>query len=109
VNTAKVSVELQRILDNVAAEVCRAEAKHPGGDWPDGTRNGGMWLVMREQATNACDRATREGRVTFAHILEEEFYEALCEEDKTALRTEIIQVAAVCCRWMLKLDREVGR
>jgi hypothetical protein len=105
-----VSVELQNIFDAVAAEIYRSEAKHPNTEnMPDGTRNGGMNLVCRAQAQLSCDRATRDKRVTFAQVLEEEFYEALCEEDKTALREELKQVAAVCCRWMLKLDREAGR
>ena len=105
-----MNVELQYIFDGVAAEIYRSETKHPNTEsLPDGTRNGGAWLACRAQAQLSCDRAAREGRLTFAHILEEEFYEALCEEDKTALRTEIIQVAAVCCRWALKLDREAER
>ena len=97
------------ILYDIAAEVDRAESLHPGGDWPDGTRTGGAWLVQREQATNACNRAHREGRLTFAHILEEEFYEALCEEDKTKLAVELTQVCAVAVRWLLKLQSEAGR
>lgn len=99
----------RRITQDILREVERAEGKYPGGDWPDGTRNGGMWLVQREQATNACDRADREGRLTFAHVLEEEFYEALCEEDKTRLRAELVQCGAVIVRWLIKLDREAGR
>jgi hypothetical protein len=42
-------------------------------------------------------------------VLEEEFYEALCEEDKTRLRAELVQCGAVIVRWLIKLDREAGR
>jgi hypothetical protein len=99
----------RRITQDILREVERAESKHTGGDWPDGTRNGGMNLHQRERAMSSCDRADREGRLTFAHILEEEFWEAMCEEDKGRLRAEVTQVAAVCVRWLIKLDREAGR
>ena len=102
-------IEERRIVMDVLREVERAEAKHPGGRWADGTWNGGMNLVKREQATNSCDRADREGCLTFAHILEEEFWEAMCEEDKVKLRAELVQCAAVCFRWLHKLDIEAGR
>lgn len=100
----------RRITADVFREIERAEKKHPRTEnMPDGTRNGGMNLVQRTQATNSCDRATREGRVTFAQVLEEEFWEAICEEDKAKLRAELVQVAAVTIRWLAKLDREAGK
>jgi hypothetical protein len=97
-----------RALHDISVEALRASVQHEGtDDLPDGTRNGGAWLVLREQAKNACDRAQREGRLTFAHILEEEFYEALCEEDKTALRKELVQLGATVVRWLARIDRDV--
>lgn len=100
----------RRITQDILREVERAARKHPGtADMPDGTRNGGMWLEQRARAQSSCDRAAREQRLTFAHVLEEEFYEVLCEEDKMKLREEIVQVCAVGVRWLAKLDREAGR
>ncbi|HEV3059673.1 MAG TPA: hypothetical protein VGY48_15590 [Vicinamibacterales bacterium] len=100
----------RRITADIMREIERAEKKHPHTEnMPDGTRNGGMNLVCREQAQLSCDRATREGRVTFAQVLEEEFYEAICEEDKVKLRAELVQCGAVVIRWLAKLDREAGR
>jgi len=96
-----------RALHDISVEALRASVKYEGtDDLPDGTRNGGSWIVLRAQAKNACDRARREGRLTFAQVLEEEFYEALCEEDRVKLRAELVQVAAVAVRWIAKLDRE---
>jgi hypothetical protein len=43
--------------------------------------------------------------VTWAHILTEEFYEALAEADPEKLREELVQVAAVAVAWVECLDR----
>lgn len=98
---------MANLVEDVLAEMLAGDAKHgPFSRYPDGTRAGGMNLVQREQAKNACDRAFREGRGTAAHVLEEEFWEAMCEEDPVALRAELVQVAAVACKWIEKLDKE---
>lgn len=52
-----------------------------------------------------------QGTGDFQGILHEEFLEAYLEAlrgDKAALRTELIQVAAVAVAWVEKLDREVN-
>jgi malonyl CoA-acyl carrier protein transacylase len=43
--------------------------------------------------------------VTWEHILTEEHYEAMAEEDPTRLREELIQVAAVAVAWVEAIDR----
>lgn len=96
-------------LIDIVIEADRGAALFPKAvDYPDGTRTGGMNLVQREQAKNACDRATREGVCTFAHVLAEEFWEAMCEEDRDRLRDELVQVAAVALQWIENIDREAG-
>lgn len=96
-------------LIDIAAEADRGARLFPKAvGYPDGTRNGGMNLVQREQAKNACDRAAREDLCTFAHVLAEEFWEAMCEEDRDRLRDELIQVAAVAVQWIEHIDREAG-
>ena len=95
-----------KILRDISQEALRASVKHAGtDDMPDGTRDGGMNVVCCKQAKQSCDRAARGGYLTFAKVLEEEFYEAMCEEDPEKLREELVQVAAVCIRWIAKLDR----
>lgn len=56
--------------------------------------------VAAELAKAACGRGT-----SHAAILLEETYEALAESDPFALRRELGQIAAVCVKWMEKLDR----
>lgn len=72
-------------------------------DLPDGT---GLPVYRhaadryREQA----DRNAAAGVLTDRDVLLEEVYEALAEDDPTRLRTELIQVAAVCAKWVYKID-----
>lgn len=60
-------------------------------------------LTYREAATLAKEECGR-GK-SMAAILLEEVYEALAESDPFALRAELRQVAAVCVKWMEKIDR----
>jgi hypothetical protein len=94
------------VFEEIQAEAQRARELHPGtDDIPDGTWDGGMRKHWRVIAQDACERAARQGTLTFAHILDEESCEALAEDDKVKLRAELIQVAATCVRWIDKLDR----
>lgn len=57
------------------------------------------------------DRDHEQGTGDFFGILHEEFLEVRVEAlkgDKAALRTELIQVAAVAVAWVEKLDREAN-
>lgn len=95
------------ICEEILAEAARAKALHPGTeDLPNGTWEGGMRKYQRNIAQHSCDRAARQGTLTFAHILEEETYEALAEEDDIKLRAELIQVCATAVRWIESLDRK---
>jgi hypothetical protein len=98
-------VAMENVLADVGNEREKQHEKWGEQSLPDGTRNGGMNLVQREQAKNACDRAAREGRCTFAHVITEEFWEVMCEEDTEALRTELVQLAAVAVQWVEAIDR----
>lgn len=70
---------------------------------PDGT-GAAAYRTYEEIARNACDRAAREGRLTLAHILEEEAAEVLATVDPAKLREELVQLSAVCCRWVEDID-----
>lgn len=95
----------ERVFGEVNDEAQRGLAKFPKAiDYPDGTRAGGMNLVQREQAIASCDRAAADGRCTWAHVLAEEFWEAMCEEDVAKLRAELIQVCAVAANWVAHID-----
>lgn len=76
-------------------------------DLPDGT---GLPVYRhaadryREQA----DRNAASGVLTDRDVLLEEVYEALAESDPALLRAELIQVAAVCAKWIYKIDNREG-
>jgi len=92
------------IYDEIEAELARALAKYPDcARLPDGTGGAGR-RTYETIARNACERAYREGRITHAHIFEEEAAEVLAEEDPVKLRKELVQVAAMCLKWVRDLD-----
>ena len=93
------------VLHDVQRERDAQHAKWGEQNWPDGTgsdfqKGGAEWAKRRT------DEAAVDGSLTYEHILTEEFFEALAESDKSKLRTELIQVAAVAVAWVEKLDRE---
>lgn len=55
-----------------------------------------------------CEKAAANGCLTWAHILDEEFSEALAETYPQALREELIQVAAVCVSWIEAIERRLA-
>lgn len=73
-------------------------------------------IPSAQRAKHLCKRAAAEEEVTFAHILLEEVCEAIeaatnrntdaTPQNAAALRTELIQVAAVVVAWVEKIDRE---
>jgi hypothetical protein len=93
-----------RIIADLEDELGRAHAKHGSQSLPLGTRNGGMNLVWRRQAQASCDRATREGTLTWMHVIEEELAESACEEDPARFRAELVQTAAMCVKAIKDLD-----
>jgi hypothetical protein len=100
--------KLTALMEEVFEELKRAHRKHGSPPLPNGTRNGGMNLVCRAQAQNSCDRAAREGRVTWWHIIEEEVAEASCEEGDKEFRAELLQVAAMCFKAIADIDTRPG-
>jgi hypothetical protein len=100
--------DMAKILGDAVDALSFAKAKHPrSAPLPPGTGGGGRvtWMTI---ARNSCDRATREGRLTYAHILDEEAAEVLAETDPVKLRTELMHVMAVCLRWVEELDEEAS-
>lgn len=70
---------------------------------PDGT--GGLFLTTLAHALRAeCQEAAARNEVTWRQILMEECGEAFAETDPALLRTELLQVAAVCAAWIADLD-----
>ncbi|WP_051734993.1 MULTISPECIES: hypothetical protein [Streptomyces] len=76
--------------------------------WGDQRHRDGTNLANDGWAAHAkaqCQNAADEDRLTWAHILQEEFTEVMAETNPARLRAELIQVAAVCAAWVSDLDR----
>lgn len=88
----------RRVLSDVEIERARQRGKWGEQHHPDGTFPylSSAANVAREQ----CDYAARNGRLTWKHILAEEFYEAISETEWPRLRKELVQVAAVAVAWV---------
>ncbi|MCO6009792.1 nucleoside triphosphate pyrophosphohydrolase [Actinoallomurus purpureus] len=97
---------LDRVLADVAAERAAQDAMWGVQDLPDGT--GAEHTATADAAKRDCQEAWAGARLTWRHILAEEFHEALAETDPAALRTELIQTAAVAVKWVQALDRREG-
>lgn len=91
------------IIEELIAERVRQEVKWGEQNHRDGTQ--ADYLQAATIAKYICERARKEGRMTWYHILNEEVQEAFCETDPAALRAELIQVAAVAIAWIGCIDR----
>ena len=100
----KVGASTLRVLELVADERKRQDKKWGEQNHPDGT-GGSFSHHDAEKAKAACDAAFETGAPTWRHILFEEFMEAMAETDPVALKTELIQVAAVACSWVEAIER----
>lgn len=76
-------------------------------DLPDGTGRIGDRNTA-DYYRDACQRAADSGVLTDRDVLLEEVYEAMAESDPALLRAELIQVAAVCAKWIYKIDHREG-
>jgi hypothetical protein len=92
------------VLDEVAAELRRAEAKFPDQHLPDG---GGdpRWAELRDAQRAKTDRKLADGTATWLDVVLEETYEAFAEVDPVLLRAELVQVAAMAIRWINDIDQ----
>ncbi|MEV0347686.1 NUDIX domain-containing protein [Nonomuraea sp. NPDC050680] len=101
---AGVPGSLAGVLGDVAAERAAQDAQWGMQAVPDGTGAEGA-VAEADGARRETEEAARRGELTWRHILREEVLEAFAESDPEALRTELIQVAAVAVKWAQALDR----
>ncbi|MFI0373517.1 hypothetical protein ACH35V_37145 [Actinomadura sp. 1N219] len=97
---------LAKVLADVAAEREAQDRMWGVQEFPDGS--GPEFTESAEEAKRECAAAWTRGELTWRHILAEEFFEALAESDPRALRTELVQTAAVAVKWVQSLDRRQG-
>lgn len=109
--------DLQTVLADIAAERARQDVKWGPQSYPDGTDPDAHWVwwtgdavQQANQARQACERAHRDGHLTWRGIAREEWAEALaCQPETAELREELIQNAAVLVAWIQDLDRRMGK
>lgn len=110
------------VLEEVSHERVRQEAKWGQQNHPDGTGPLRRALTMTDINLdlrtgaelarifrNKTERQFAANAGTYLDILLEEVFEATAEDDQQALRTELIQVAAVAVAWVEKIDRDAAR
>lgn len=101
-----------KVLDAIYNERKRQDEKWgPVQDHPDvhPDPNYAYDLEPAEYYKGQTDRHAREGNINYLDILLEEVAEAADEAkagNRDALRTELIQVAAVAVKWVEILDRQ---
>lgn len=99
----EVSGRTEAVLADVGEERERQFAKWGPQHHPDGTGlDNAQYLA--DKARERCDAAAAEGKVTWNHILTEEFLEGRAETDLVRLRKELVQVAAVAVAWVEDID-----
>ncbi|MGW2379284.1 hypothetical protein [Streptomyces sp. NPDC001658] len=94
---------VRQFAEDIDAERQRQLAKfgeqhHPDGTGYEGSEQHASFWRQR------CQDAFAEGEGTWGHVLLEEAFEAIAESDPAKLRTELVQVAAVCAAWITDLD-----
>lgn len=94
----------KQVLQEVLFERYAQDKKWGEQNHPNGT-SVNLYTGKANHAKAECDLAVAKNRLTWAEILKEEFYEALAEEDPSALRKELVQVAAVASGWIEAIDR----
>lgn len=99
-----ITYSVMHHLAGVHMEVDRQIEKWGDQSHPNGTSYI-EWGDYSNIARAQCDDAARAGELTWAYILNEEFAEAMAEEDPELLYKELEQVAAVCVSWMKDLKR----
>lgn len=93
------------VLREVRQERRRQDEKFPGQRLPDGTSSD--WPEMLDLLHEAREE-NDHGHATWASVAFEEVAEAFTTDDLTALRAELVQVAAVAVRWIEDIDRRAG-
>lgn len=101
-----MNLNAQRVAQEVVTERARQDAKWGEQSHPDGTSE--IWSHKADEFRASCQASFALGHGTWLDILLEEVYEAAAEYDPAALRTELIQVAAVCVAWAEAIDRRGG-
>ncbi|MFC9700889.1 hypothetical protein ACFTWD_09380 [Streptomyces sp. NPDC056943] len=101
---------VKTFAEEIDAERGRQLAKFGEQRHPDGTGPNRVWAFtgpaefVAGTARASVDQLATEGHLSWLDIALEEFAEAAAEDDPAKLRTELLQVAAVCAAWIWDID-----
>ncbi|MFD3574740.1 hypothetical protein [Streptomyces sp. NPDC058644] len=95
---------VKAFAEDIDAERQRQIAKFGEQHHPDGTADDFTARTMRDSARMICEARAARGALTWVDVLDEEYWEARAETDPAKLRTELVQVAAVCAAWIADID-----
>lgn len=93
----------------IAMERQRQDAKWGEQNWPIRNEEAALTRYYKDAAQlskDLCDKMASLGTLTWRDILKEEFDEVFAEEDATAQRAELVQVAAVAVAMIECIDRK---
>lgn len=93
----------ENVLSEVADERVAQFDKWGDQNWPDGTN--AIYKGVADTCKAVTDALAASGELTWMHILLEEVYEALAEEDPAKIRAELVQAGAVVAAWIEAIDR----
>lgn len=94
------------IVHDVLFETMEQLAKWDVQNHPMGTAE--IFKDKADEARRACERAFESGHGTWAHILDEEYWEAMAEVDPERMEEELKQVAAVAVSMIASSRRARG-
>jgi hypothetical protein len=98
--------QIDSVLKQVKAERIRQDDRFGWfRDYPDGTSRSTSYDWELTAAREALASAEKAGKLTWRHILQEEFFEVSFENDPARLKVELIQVAAVATAWAEAIER----
>lgn len=106
------NVRATRILGEVLVERDKQDAKWGEQNHPSVS---GVFTSQASpvqpsvDARNACNEAARDGALTWAHIANEEFAEAIDAPNDKERREELVQLAAVITAWIECIDRRKAK
>jgi hypothetical protein len=95
--TSRGAILSAKVLNEIADERKRAEAKFPNQHLPFGTGRPGSEKDALA-AKRVTDMMAAAGELTWAHVIREEFLEAMAETDPRQLHDELVQLANTAMR-----------
>lgn len=94
------------VVADVLAEFGRLAEAYGTTDRRNGT-NAHDFGQRAEQAARAVVRARQKGKLSWRHVLAEQYWAALAESDRATLRRRLVGLAAHALLWAAALDRRL--